>query len=84
MQRIHSLFQAALYLTPKTSHPTQDCVLQIKSLISATYDEKVSSVGRFKLKPSHKPTLRVNTILIPVSVDMSHTYHTKVDGENFH
>lgn len=78
------LYQAALYLTLKTSHPTQDVVLQIKSLISATYGEKVSSVGRCKLKLSHNPTLKVNTILIPVSVDMSHPYHTKVDDENFH
>ncbi len=78
------LYQAALYLTLKISHPTQDVVLQIKSLISAIYDEKVSSVGRFKLKPSHNPTLKVNTILIPVSVDMSHPYHTKVDDEDFH
>lgn len=78
------LYQAALYVTLKTSHPTQDVVLQIKYLISATYDEKVSSVGRFKLKPSYNPTLKVNTILLPVSVDMSHPYHTNVDDENFH
>ena len=78
------LYQAALYVTLKTSHPTQDVVLQIKSLISATYGEKFSSVGRCKLKLSHNPTLKVNTILIPVSVDMSHPYHTKVDDENFH